>query len=441
MNMIPRMAVAMQGLLTVVAERVGRECNLIQRKREFTESSLLATFVLGFLHRPCPTWEQLALIARQLGADVSPQAVEQRVTPALRDSLYKLVQAAIGEVLSAEPRMTPLLRKFTSVFVGDSTTIRLADALAALFPGCGGSHGSGQAAIKLQVVWDLIRGGLRMVLEAGKQSDSTSSVMQEIPPAGSLSLYDLGYFSLERFAAWQQAGAHYISRGISDLLVWVDGQSQDLYAWLNTQPADQSVDLWIDVGNAHHRCRLVAHRVPQEVSAQRRRKAREKAAKKGRTPTARHLGTCDWTVFITSCPESMLTQNEIVVLYRLRWQIELLFKLWKSHNLLEQHRSSDPVRQMVELYARLIAAIMQHWLILTTMWSDDRLSLTKATRLIRDQLPQLLLVITDLQQLIDLLLRWQLYLARFARVDKRRTDPSNPQLLENAELLTYYGLN
>lgn len=438
MNMIAGMAVALQGLFTVVAKQVGQECRLIKRKREFTESSLIATFVLGFLQRPCPSWEHLALIARQLGADVTPQAVEQRVTAELRDSLYKLLHVAVGYVLTAEPRMTPLLRKFTSVFVGDSTTIPLGDALSALFPGCGGSHGSGSAAIKLQVIWDVIRGGFRMILEAGKQSDSTSSIMQEIPPAGSLSLFDLGYFSLERFATWQKAGAHYISRGISDLLVWIDGQPQDLHDWLNTQPVGRPVDQWVEVGQARHGCRLTALRAPQEVSARRRQKAHEKAAKKGRQPTARHLATCDWTVFLTSCPEDMLTWKEVVALYRVRWQIELLFKLWKSHNLLEQHRSSDSLRQLVELYARLIAAIVQHWLILTTCWSDDRLSLTKAARLIRDQLPQLILVIADLQQLIDLLSRWQRTLFKLARVEKRRTDPSNPQLLANANLLTYY---
>lgn len=378
MRSIAQTAAAVQGLLTTTAEEVGQACHLIRRRRKFTASSLLSTFVLGFLQRPCPTWEQLALVARQCGASVSPQAVEQRITAPLRDGLRSLWQAAVGTVVTAEPRSLPLLAKFTHVLIGDSTTIRLADAPADAFPGCGGSHGFGRAAAKPQVVWDWLSGGVwHASWEAGRQNDSTSPALQAPPPAGSLSLLDLGYFSLERFAAWRSAEAHWISRAVSDLLVWADGRPHDLYAWLPARPAGP-VDRWVEAGQARLPCRLVALRAPEEVAARRRQKARAKAARKGRRPTARHLATCDWTVFLTSCPEGLLTWKDVVVLYRVRWQIELLFKLWKSHNLLARHRSSDPVRQLVELYARSVAAILQHWLVLTTAWPDERPGRTSA---------------------------------------------------------------
>jgi hypothetical protein len=437
MQIIPRMAAVLQGLLTTTAEEIGTQCHLIKRRREFTASSLLSTYILGFLLRPQPTWEQLALVARQQGADVTPQAVEQRVTPALADSLRQLWQAAMNCVVMSETRVVPLLAKFTHVLIGDSTTINLTDALAGQFPGCGGSHGCGQAALKIQVIWDYLSGRLwRMTCEAGKQNDSTSPVMHEPPPVGSLSIFDLGYFSLARFQQWQIAGVHWISRGISDLLLWDDDQSHDLYQWLAAQPAGV-IDRWVEVGAARLRCRIVALRAPADVAARRRQQAYGKAAKKGRQPTARHLATCDWTVFLTSCPEELLTWKEVVVLYRVRWQIELLFKLWKSHGLVEAHRSTDPVRQLVELYAKLIAVIIQHWLILVTFWPDDRVSLTKASRLIRDQLPQLIAVRGNLAQLIQTLTAWSHTLPGLARVARRKSQPSNHQLIANPELLRY----
>lgn len=439
MEIIPRMAAVLQGLLSTTAEDIGTQCQLIKRKREFTASSLLSTFVLGFLQRPRPTWEQLALMARQCGAQVTPQAVEQRVTPALADSLAQLWQAAVQCVVASEARATPLLAKFTHVLIGDSSTISLTDALAGRFPGCGGSYGGGQAALKLQVIWDVLSGRLwRVRSEPGKQSDSTSPVMEETPPAGSLSIFDLGYFALSRFQRWQNAGAHWISRGISDLSVWTDGATHDLHDWLNAQPAGP-IDRWIQVGAAQLPCRIVALRAPAEVAARRRQKAHDKASKKGRQPTARHLATCNWTVFLTSCSEELLTWKEVVVLYRVRWQIELLFKLWKSHGLVDEHRSTDPVRQLVELYAKLIAVIVQHWLILVTSWPDDRVSLTKAARLVRDQLPQLFAVLDDLPQLIQTLTRWSQLMSGLPRLSRRTSQPSNPQLLANPELLTYKG--
>lgn len=437
MRIIPPTAAALQALLTTTAEERGAQCQLIRRQRAFTASSLVSTFVLGFLQRPNPTWEQLALVARQCGAQVTPQAVEQRVTPALADTLQGVWQAAVNCTIGSEARLTPLLTKFTQVFVGDSTTIGLTDALANQFPGCGGSYGFGQAAMKLQVIWDVLSGRLwRMTCEAGKQSDSTSPVMDQTPPAGSLSLFDLGYFSLERFQRWQNAGAHWISRGISELLIWVDGESHDLHDWLRTQPPGV-IDREVEVGAVRLRCRLVALHAPVEVAARRRQKAGDKAAKKGRRPTARHLATCDWTVFITSCSEELLTWQEVVVLYRVRWQIELLFKLWKSQGLIGQHRSTDPARQLVELYSRMIAVIVQHWLILVTCWSNEHVSLTKSSRLLRDQVPQLIAVLADQEQLVLLLIRWQHALDGLAKVAKRKSQPSNPQLLANPNLLTY----
>lgn len=437
MDKMAQLAGVLQGLLTETAERIGRECGLIKRQREFTATSLLSTFVLGCLQWASPKWEQLAGLARELGARVSPQAVEQRITPALRDSLYQLWRAAVGCVVSSEPRTTPLLKKFTDVLIGDSTTISISAELAEQFPGCGGPAGGGKAALKFQVMWSMASGSLsRFAAEAGKTNDSTSLRKEATPPAGSLSIYDLGYFNLERYKAWQAAGAHWISRGISDINVWVDGQSVYFYDWLKTQPPGP-IDCWLEVGAARLRCRVIALRAPLEVANRRRQKAHEKAQKKGKTPTARHLETCDWTVFFTSCDATLLSWQEVLVLYRVRWQIELLFKLWKSHNLLGKHRSEDPVRQLVELYAKLTAVIIQHWLILTTCWSDTALSLTKATRLIRERLPLLVAALPDLKALIAVLTRWQTLIPDLARIHKRQQKPSNPQLLANPMLLTF----
>ena len=185
MARMAEIAGVLQGLLTGTAEEIGDECQLIRRKREFTASSLLSTVVFGFLRWSNPKWEQLASLAREFGANVSPQAIEQRFTPALRDSL----------------------------------------------------KGLWQAAMKLQVVWDMVSGRLNwMDAEPGQTNDSTSLQQQTPPPAGSLSLYDLGYFNLPRLQAWKAPGAHWITRAISDIHVWVDGQSINLSDWLRAVP-------------------------------------------------------------------------------------------------------------------------------------------------------------------------------------------------------------
>ncbi|MDQ2997915.1 MAG: transposase, partial [Chloroflexota bacterium] len=84
-------------------------------------------------------------------------------------------------------------------------------------------------------------------------------------------------------------------------------------------------------GHTTIHARLVVRRVPQEVADQRRRRVHAEAKADGRPAAKAALALADWNVAITNVPRSMLSLPEALVLLRIRWQIELLFKLWKSH--------------------------------------------------------------------------------------------------------------
>ena len=174
------------------------------------------------------------------------------------------------------------------------------------------------------------------------------------------------------------------------------------------------------------------------MAARRRQQIREKARDHGREASREYLELQEWTIFVTNCPPESLTWKEVVVLYRARWQIELLFKLWKSHNRLAQHESeASPQRQMAVLYAKLIGVIVQHWILLTATWSDGQRSLRKAASILRDWIVLFSEVLDDRQRLCDLLRRLQGAIAAAARVSRRKQHPSLFQLLENPELLEY----
>jgi DDE family transposase len=439
MGIFARIATAMQAILGPVADQVAQQCGLIRRQRKFTGATLVQTFVLGYLRKPTASAEDLALTAQQLGVDVSSQAIDRRFQPALRDCLYQLWQHAVTQVVMAKPRALALLQQFTEVLIGDSTVIQLADELADTYPGCGGRSGMGRAALKIQVLWDMLYGRLkRAVVEAGRQSDATSPAVEETPQKGSLLIYDLGYFMLERLRSWSSAHAYWITRVGSRVTIFVDGVAHPLLDWLALTTTPGPIDVWVEVGQQERLpCRLIALRAPDEVVHRRRQKAYAKAAKKGRRPSREHLAACAWTLYLTNVPDTMLSWREVVVLYRVRWQIELLFKLWKSHNHLATHRTADPVRQLVELYARLIAVIVQHWLILSVGWEEGERSLVKAARWIREYLPLLIEVLPDKPQLIASLRRLARLIQRLARLNRRRKHPNAQQLIDHPELLEY----
>ena len=344
-------------------------------------------------------------------------------------------------VLAASPQSVDLLNKFTSVRIGDSSTIALPDQLADQFPGCGGIlRGAGRDEDPPAV-------GLPHRLDPPtanhprRASDATNPIAQEVAPAGSLSLFDLGYFCLDRFQNLTRAGAFWISRLQHGTSVFdAQGQPLALLQYLRQQTGSGPIDVSVLLGVSHRLpCRLIALRVPQEVADRRRQKAYVKAQKHGRVPSREYLEWQDWTIFVTNCEPELLTWEAVVVLYRARWQIELMFKLWKSHNRLATHRAGAAAEeQLAVVYVKLIAVLVQHWILLTATWCECRRSLMKAAAIIADWVTLLIDALDDLDRLIAILSRMKdVLLKAGARVQNRNIHPSLSQLLQNPILLDY----
>jgi hypothetical protein len=420
-------------------DALARETGCVKRERKFSGSTLLSTLVLTVLQNPKPKPRDYQTTAAQLGVDVTENAVPQRFTSGLVKFLDAALKRVLRHVLVADAPPSALLGRFAQVAIGDSTTVTLPDEYAEQFPGCGGSHGSGKAALKIQVLWDLRHGRLEMLLEAGRASDAKSPITEIPLPAGSLSIFDLGYFALDRFERVERAGGYWLSRLQHGTTVCdAKGRPQKLRELLVKNANRGIVDVRVRLGEKRLPCRLVAVRVSPEIAARRRQKIREKARDHGREPSQEYLEIQQWTIFVTNCPPSLLKWKEVVVLYRARWQIERLFKLWKSYNRLADRNAEAPAaQQLAEIYTKLIAVIIQHGILLMTVWLDGRRSLWRAAASLRNWIGQLIAVIDDTAKLQRVLQRQRQCLAKSARVSSRRKHPNCFQLLNNPELLEY----
>ena len=439
MGIIARVGVALQQLFGKVAEEAAQRSGVIVRQRKFTALSLARTFVLGFLRHPAASDEALAQMAVQCGVAVTPQAIEQRHTPKLVKFLQELFGAATKLVIGSDKALAPLLERFPSVTVLDSSTITLPDSLQEEFPGCGGSYGGGAAALKLQTELNLRNGALGHVeIEPGRSPDGATCRQDARHGVGSLRITDLGYFNLAVFADIDQEDEYFLSRlqfGTHVLLP--DGTTVDLLPWLVKQ-AGPFVDQQVRLGKTQRlACRLLAWRLPEEQANRRRCKLRrESLSKYGKEPSAERLAWCDWTILVTNVPVEKLTPQEAVVLYRARWQVELLFKRWKSQDLVAVLRGSTAVRQMVGVWSRLIAALVQHWLVLASAWGDPTKSLSKVCEAIRDFVGRLAAALDEQGDLERVLSDICAVVAKTCRRNKR-SKPGTFELLNDVSLLDF----
>jgi hypothetical protein len=438
-NIITKVAAAIQQLFGVIAETVAKDHPVILRRRKFTTASLAQTFVFGFLDQPDADDEKLARTAALFGPPVTPQAVEQRVTDRTARFLEALFGAACRHLVAAQSALAPVLVRFTAVHLLDSSTIALPDALRDRFPGCGGRHGGGQAAMKLQVRWDLRSGALGAIaVEPGRDCDYKTPLQTDRLVPGSLRITDLGYFDTAVFEELDRHECFWLSRlQFGTSVFTADGRPLAPLAWLSEQPGP-FVDQPIRVGTERKlACRIVAWRVPEEVANRRRQKLIAAAKRKdGRVPGAERLAWCDWTILITNVPVASLAPAEVAILYRARWQIELLFKRWKSLGLIAELSGATVARRLVRLWSRLLAVLVQHWLLLTTTWGDYRTSLAKVCEAIRDHALLLAVAIHDPIRLEAAMERLRLVLSATAKQNKRKR-PSTFELLNDASRLEY----
>src|ERR1700741_3124813 len=141
MQIMAKVGSALQHLFRAAVEEAAEASGVIRRQRKFTAVTLAKTFVLGFLAKPDASDEDLAQVAVQVGAEVTPQAVEQRYTPSLEEFLKSLFGKALQQVVGSDQALAPVLERFTSVTLLDSSTIVLPDDCKEQYPGCRGSYG------------------------------------------------------------------------------------------------------------------------------------------------------------------------------------------------------------------------------------------------------------------------------------------------------------
>lgn len=432
---IPEIVDLMHDVLDTYAAQTARSTGFVRRASKLTGPLFAQTLVFGWWSHPAATLDELTETAALLGCDLSPQALQARFTPAAATFLQGLLARALAQSTSAAAVALPLLQRFTAVVVADGTVITLPASLAAVWPGCGNGTGP-SAALKIVAELDLVRGGLTGVLTAGRVADRTAALALPPRPAGCLRLRDLGFFDTQVLAAWTAAGDRWLSRvplhvGIGT----ADGTPLDLALWLPTQ-AEERGECAIRLGYAAQvPARLIWERVPPVVAEARQVALIEDAVRRGRPVSAQAWGLTRWTLLVTNTSGAELSVQEALVLARARWEIELLFKRWKSLGQVDEWRSTQPWRILCEVYAKLLGLVLQQRVVAAGCWAVAERSLRRLQRRVQHDGTCLAGAWGQRGRVVGVVRRLVRRLGKGGRITKRATEPALYQLLADPALL------
>jgi hypothetical protein len=233
--------------------------------------------------------------------------------------------------------------------------VRLMDASVVSRPGSSGTDWVIHASLNLG---DLCMDGLEVT-----DRHSGETMARYPPQANEIRVGDRGY-------AYARSMGPVLSSG-SGLVVRINWQSVplehqagnkvDLIAFLRSIFPQQPVveqRVWMQTPQGRFPLRLIVAMLPQEAADRARQRVRKAYRQKGKTPDARTLFAAGFTMLVSNLALEPWPAEQVLHLYRLRWQVELLFKRLKSLLHLDHLRAQDPQLAQSYLLGKLLAALL-----------------------------------------------------------------------------------
>ena len=346
---------------------VAKETGFIKRDTKFTAAMFLEMLLFKVFDNGTVSLNDHSIhVAMANEIQMRKQSIDDR----FNENSVKFVRALLQKHMCTQVDKNidvKCLKNFTSVKIKDSTRFQIPDHLKEHYPGCGGM--ASQAGVHVQFEFDLLSGQINdlQVTDALKQDQTDAKQTVDMIEKGSLILRDLGYFSTDVLQQIGLKDAFYISRLAHKMKIYeLKGESYKEICLKKVHTKMkcngilyQEMDVYIGE-KAKMPVRLIIEMMPQQEVDNRIAKAGKEARKKGRKLSEEYKTAAALNLFITNVPQQWLPTNQVRSLYRLRWQIELRFKSWKSFCRLHACKKMKLHRFETYLYACLLF-ILINW--------------------------------------------------------------------------------
>jgi Transposase DDE domain len=180
---------------------------------------------------------------------------------------------------------------------------------------------------------------------------------------GQLAIVDRGYANGNGIAWVRHCDADVLARLNRGALPLYDeeGNEIDVIAWARTLSDSVATerDVWIYVENACDNQWIVGRLVGTRLPADKTREAQQRLRKEqGSKVTEDSLEMAAYVLVFTTADASRLSPEQVLEAYRLRWQVELLFKRWKSLGGIDRVPTSREDTTLAWLSIKLLLGVL-----------------------------------------------------------------------------------
>jgi hypothetical protein len=299
----------------------------------------------------------------QYDCDISREGIHKRFNQQAVNYMQTILSRHMVQRFEVDSQ---LKSKFKSVSIKDSSKFSIPKSLSEHYPSYNGI-GKDQALMNLQYEYDLLTGNWKRfdITQATRNDQEDSKMTVDNIQENELLLRDLGYVTMTYLQEVTKRKAYYVNRLPTNINVYhmVDGEIKklnwiDLHNKIQKNRIDQ-MELNVFLGNKQMLpSRLIIKPVSEQVYQQRIRKVSKHAKSKGVQVSKKYKIKARYNMFITNTTQEQLSPEEIEDVYRLRWQIELVFKTWKSHIKIHKTKKVKKERFECHLIAKMIWIIL-----------------------------------------------------------------------------------
>lgn len=362
-------------VLKDIAKRVG----FVKRASKYQANELIALCV--WLSQEIGSTSLTQLCSRleaSTGVLMSAEGLNQRFNQTAVSYLQEVFTSLLTQKLCANQSLSPhLISMFKRIRILDATVFQLPDPFALHYQGSGGS--SNTAGVKIQLEYDLLSGQfLNVHVGPGKNNDKTygTSCLKTVE-AGDLCLRDLGYFDLGDLQAIHDKKAYYISRLKLNTRIYIKNPKPETFknGTLKKQTEYIQLDMaqlmagltpgeTIEIHEGYIGqyqklpTRVIIHRLTGDQTQIRLKNQAIREKKKGIVMKEKSKRLMGMNVYITNTSLKEVPTNDVHALYSLRWQIEILFKTWKSFFEIDACKMMKKERLECHLYGQLIGILL-----------------------------------------------------------------------------------